>query len=453
VIEGHLPLLPDHGTPLPGQEPGEDFRTLAERQAREAAEVAERSDLPVVACQAWQLLAMLARERGFDDADRCLERMLTVVETHDLPGWRFEALIKIGANAFMRTGDQRRLEQAREAAEALGSQLAVQRADALLAMNAVFHADHETAAALTARHLDATARMRNLATHRYLLVTAATLAAHRGRRREMERDLLTFEQDAGGADSMLTPLVLGLCRAFCALLEEDRPLALAELSATAAWEDAHPNVFYLAGRDGLHPLLSVLTGQAARAELTATAAAPAAGLAWNRQFLVLAEAVQLGREGEHAAAARTVREYRADPALFPTAHHLGLRLVAEAALADGWGEPVEWLRAAEEYFHGLDVPAVAGACRALLRQAGASVAQRRTGHDQIPAPLRALGVTLREYEVLALLVERPANQEIARRLSISPRTVEKHMASLLRKTGHSDRTALTRLASSVAPVG
>ncbi|MER5636098.1 AAA family ATPase [Kitasatospora sp. NPDC002227] len=450
VIEGHLALLPHQGEAAPPAEAGPDF---AERRAREAAEVAERSDLPVVACQAWQLLALLARGHGFDEADRCLERMLTIAETHALPRWRFEALIRIGANTMMRTGDERRLDQAREAASALGSQLATQRTEALLAMNAVLRADHDQAAALTDRHLGATARMRNLATHRYLLVTAATLAAHRGRRREMERELLTYEQEAGGTDSLLTPVVLGLCRTFCALLEEDRPLALAELAATAAWEEEHPNVFYLAGRYGLDPLLGVLTGRLGRPELAAVAAAPAAGLAWNRQFLALAEAVQLGREGAGTAAARAVRAWRAEPGLYPTAHHLGLRLVAEAALADGWGEPVEWLRTAEEYFHELDVPAVAGACRALLRQAGASVAQRRTGHDQIPAQLRALGVTLREYEVLALLVERPANQEIARRLSISPRTVEKHMASLLRKTGHPDRTALTRLATTLAPGG
>ncbi|AUG76329.1 LuxR family transcriptional regulator [Kitasatospora sp. MMS16-BH015] len=478
VIEGHLALFPGRQPPAAEEVPvtpepvdgaeegrgrkkerdqGEEValspRSIAERRAREAAEVAERSQLPVVACQAWQLLAMLARERGFDDADRCLERMLAIAESHGLPGWRFEALVRIGANTFMRTGDPRRLEQAREAAAGLGSQLAMQRTEALLAMNAVLRGEHDTAATLVARHLEAAARMRNHATHRYLLVTSATQAAHRGRRREMERALLSFEQEAGGTDSLLTPVMLGLCRTFCALLEEDRPLALAELAATAAWEDAHPNVFFLAGRYGLRPLLDVLTGRSGRPELTAVAAAPAAGLVWNRQFLALAEAVQLGKEGDGAAATRAVEVHRAGGQLFPMAHHLGLRLVAEAALADGWGEPVEWLREAEEYFHALEVPAVAGACRALLRQAGASVAQRRTGHDQIPAQLRALGVTSREYEVLALLIERPANQEIARRLSISPRTVEKHMASLLRKTGHQDRTALTRLATTLSPGG
>ncbi len=49
-----------------------------------------------------------------------------------------------------------------------------------------------------------------------------------------------------------------------------------------------------------------------------------------------------------------------------------------------------------------------------------------------------------------LLPERPGNQQIARRLSISPRTVEKHMASLLNKTGRADRAALCEFAAECA---
>ncbi|MYX45819.1 LuxR family transcriptional regulator, partial [Streptomyces sp. SID89] len=98
-----------------------------------AAEVAEREKLPVVACQAWQLLALLARERGFDDADACLERMLTVAEEHSLPVWRVEALLRLGANAFLRSGDARRIREARDAARDLGALALVQQAEGLLA--------------------------------------------------------------------------------------------------------------------------------------------------------------------------------------------------------------------------------------------------------------------------------------------------------------------------------
>ncbi|MFE2726538.1 AAA family ATPase [Kitasatospora sp. NPDC059327] len=468
VVEGHLALLPDH-VPGPaadpgrapgesradGGQPGEDHRdehpgrarlARTEVLARRAAEVAERSGLPVVACQAWQLLALLARERGFDDADACLERMLAVAETHALPVWRVEALLRLGANAFMRTGDGARLERAREAAAGLGAIVLTQTLDGLLAMNAVLRGEWRTARDIVDRCLDATARLNNVPAHRYLLLGSATLAAHRGRGREMERALVKFRQ-AGGEESFLMPLRHGLCRAVGALLAEDRAEARAELAAGLAWEREHPNVFYLAGRHGLHPLLEVAEGTWQRPELTRAMAAPATELAWNRQFLGFAEAVLLGREGRPEDAVRAVGEARAAAAPFPLAHHLALRLTAEAALGDGWGDPVGWLRTAEEYFHEAGIQPVAAACRALLRRAGASVAQHRGGRDAIPAGLRATGVTLREYEVFALLTDRPGNQQLARALSISPRTVEKHVANLLAKTGRPDRAALCDLAA------
>ncbi|WP_380283286.1 AAA family ATPase [Kitasatospora purpeofusca] len=455
VVEGHLALLPDHAPPAPdgapdGTRPDGTPDTAArlaeaERRARRAAEVAERSGLPVVACQAWQLLALLAREHGFDAADACLERMLAVAEAHALPVWRVEAMLRLGANAFMRTGDGTRLERAREAAAGLGAIVLTQTLDGLLAMNAVMRGEWHTARTTVDRCLDATARLHNLAAHRYLLLSSATLAAHLGRSREMERELTRFRQ-AGGEESFLTPLRYGLCRAVGALLAEDRAGARAELDAGLAWEEEHPSVFYLAGRHGLHPLLEVVEGRWGRAELDRASAAPAAELAWNHQFLRFAEAVVLGREGRPEQAARALAEARPAAEDFPLAHHLALRLAAQAALTDGWGEPVTWLRTAEEYFHQLEVQPVAAACRTLLRRAGASVAQHRGGRDAVPAGLRTCGVTVREYEVLVLLADRPGNQELARKLSISPRTVEKHLANLLAKTGRRDRAALCALA-------
>ena len=64
----------------------------------------------------------------------------------------------------------------------------------------------------------------------------------------------------------------------------------------------------------------------------------------------------------------------------------------------------------------------------------------------MPPDLRRYGVTVREFEVARLLAERIGNKDIAGWLHISPRTVEKHVASLLRKTGHSDRAAFAAAA-------
>ncbi|EOD66299.1 helix-turn-helix transcriptional regulator, partial [Amycolatopsis vancoresmycina] len=120
---------------------------------------------------------------------------------------------------------------------------------------------------------------------------------------------------------------------------------------------------------------------------------------------------------------------------------------AEPAVDHGWGEPADWLREAESRFHGADVIPAASACRALLRRAGASVQQRRTGTERVPESLRAIGVTLREYEVFELLAFRLSNKALAARLHISPRTVEKHVAALLMKTSVRDRAELAGFAA------
>ena len=52
------------------------------------------------------------------------------------------------------------------------------------------------------------------------------------------------------------------------------------------------------------------------------------------------------------------------------------------------------------------------------------------------------GVTAREAEVLAAVGERLTNAEIASRLFVSPRTVETHIAALLRKLGAANRREL-----------
>jgi predicted ATPase/DNA-binding CsgD family transcriptional regulator len=59
----------------------------------------------------------------------------------------------------------------------------------------------------------------------------------------------------------------------------------------------------------------------------------------------------------------------------------------------------------------------------------------------------AVGVSAREAEVLAGIAEHLTNAEIAARLFISVRTVESHVASLLRKFGVNDRRALLGVAA------
>jgi DNA-binding CsgD family transcriptional regulator len=55
------------------------------------------------------------------------------------------------------------------------------------------------------------------------------------------------------------------------------------------------------------------------------------------------------------------------------------------------------------------------------------------------------GLTEREAEVLALLAEGEANKSIARRLGAAPRTIEGHVASILRKAKADSRVRLVAL--------
>ncbi|GAB3121321.1 hypothetical protein GCM10027160_38410 [Streptomyces calidiresistens] len=428
--------------------PGAARTQLAEKLARSGLEAAERHGLPVVACRALELLAGLTRERDVEEATGLLERALYLAEKHRLPLQRMYVLTRIGGNRWLADGDPEALRTAREEAQRLGSVTVVHTIDGILTLDAVLRADFAGAERSVDAQLPVVQRLRLAPAARYLLLARSALAGHRGDRPAMEATLEAFAE-WDGPGSQEEPLTLGLARAFCSLLEEDRSRAVRELREVALLERENPSTYHLSGHHGLAVLLDVLSGDADRTAHEETAGGAPGRLRWNRQFLELARAVLLGREGrgEEAGTVLAGALRLAEP--YPTALHLGLRLVADAAREDGWGEPVSWLRRAEHHFHRHEVPDVTNACRAALRRMGAPVHQHRTGTSRIPEELRALGVTVREYEVFRLLPDRPGNKDIADRLCISPRTVEKHIASLLTKTGRPNRAALCDLSASL----
>ena len=63
--------------------------------------------------------------------------------------------------------------------------------------------------------------------------------------------------------------------------------------------------------------------------------------------------------------------------------------------------------------------------------------------------LARAGITEREAEVLSAVAGRLRNREIASALHVSVRTVESHIAALLRKLGVTDRAALAELGAEV----
>ena len=70
-----------------------------------------------------------------------------------------------------------------------------------------------------------------------------------------------------------------------------------------------------------------------------------------------------------------------------------------------------------------------------------------TGHSaHPPRPSIRPGLTSREVEVLGLVATGMTNAQVAERLFLSPRTVQRHLNSIYHKLGVSSRTAATRFA-------
>ena len=100
-------------------------------------------------------------------------------------------------------------------------------------------------------------------------------------------------------------------------------------------------------------------------------------------LLGYADAVLAGRQGRQPRLRRRSPPPTGDGPLVAWYRQYARRLAAEAALADGWGEPVAWLREAAAYFAARGDDRVAAACRALLRRAGAPV-PRPAGDGDLP---------------------------------------------------------------------
>lgn len=182
------------------------------------------------------------------------------------------------------------------------------------------------------------------------------------------------------------------------------------------------------------------------------AEAAGATVGWNRGCLAYAEAVLAGQAGHRERASALAAEGSACFAPFASWwNHLAQRLVAPAALRDGWGQPVCWMRDAAAGFEATGHDRLAAACRGILRKAGERVPRSGRGVAQVPPQMRRLGVTSREMDVFLLVAQGFSNSEIAARLFISPKTVETHVASLVAKTGQSGRRELVAHAARFAP--
>jgi DNA-binding CsgD family transcriptional regulator len=198
----------------------------------------------------------------------------------------------------------------------------------------------------------------------------------------------------------------------------------------------------------LHTIDDDDLGAPARAELAE--AAERIGLVLYRGSIELIEAVAMGRAGdtrgatERFAAGFVALRARPLGAGQVYAHAV---LAARAALRDGWGDPISWLREADAFFsaHGYDK--LARRCRIMLGEAGAPMPRKGRGESEVPIGLRALGVTSREVDVLQLVTAGRSNKDIAAELFLSPKTVERHLSSLFTRLGVANRRELAAQAA------
>lgn len=184
-------------------------------------------------------------------------------------------------------------------------------------------------------------------------------------------------------------------------------------------------------------------GAAARAELGESAAR--IGMLLYAGWAELIEAVALGRQGDAVAAGARftpVYEQLIDRHVGLGSTHAQIMVVSRAALRDGWGEPVRWLREAEAFFGSRGYDRLARRCRTMLGEAGEPIPRRSRSGSLVPPGLRALGVTSREVDVLQLVVAGRSNKEIAEELFLSPKTVERHLSSLFSRLAVANRREL-----------
>lgn len=111
-----------------------------------------------------------------------------------------------------------------------------------------------------------------------------------------------------------------------------------------------------------------------------------------------------------------------------------------AARVDHTGQAAELAAAALERFRNVEADGWCRRCEATLRGLG----RRVPGHRTARGPG---GLTVRELEVLALVVDGLSNRAIAERLVIAPGTAGRHVSNVFAKLGAHSRLEAARIAA------
>jgi DNA-binding CsgD family transcriptional regulator len=400
--------------------------------AETALSLAREHRLPEAECAALQLLGRFERRSSLELAEERFRQALATAEAADLPPWRLRATHEIGTIALLDRSAVTTLLQAQALAESLGAMATAAILDVEIAAGYAGLHDPEA----EARHGSQAVR-RGTRLGLGLVVAYGSLHVGGASAVSGDRERIASARSAatGAAPGSrdVEGMLVGACDLMAALLDDDTQAALlaAERCARLLRDSAGaPPAHFRA----LWPLLLACTrGPEARAAVREIERAGVAVNRAGRATLAMARAVLAGRTDPERAALLAV-EADGELVHVPLWRHLARRLAAEAAAADGWHLPEGWMAETEEWLRGHGYPAVADACRAL----------RDGPSSAVPPAWSRFGITGREAQVLAMVIEGCSNREIASRLYLSVRTVEKHVESLLRTTGTRSRTQLAR---------
>lgn len=395
------------------------------------ADAISDADLANLSAAAHELLGQVQLSRDLRAAEAEFRIALRTAEDHGLPMRRMQALHSLGNLEALESLRTEHLDEARRAAGAAGAELQSARIDLSLSVVRTLQLDLDPAMDLALRAEQAG---RDRGAGRLVgraLALQAVNHALAGRSDDMERAISDALQGPD-IDPWTEAFLWGQARAEYSLGREDRKQALTELDiASKAVSASGLGPWPMRGMWALLRTIEDRDGASARAEVSKSS--------WGsyplvRAHLHYAEAIAHGRAGEidQAQAAFTEGE-RAFGQLEGAdwLHHRAWRLVAEAAIADRWGDPAGWLRTALQTFVTSRHTELAAVCRSMLRRLGVPVPRQRSSTVN---PMAPFGITARELEVLHLMSEEMSGSDIGRRLGISTRTVEKHIERLKTKT-------------------